>query len=95
MSSGAIGGIVGGVIAVIIILVAVIAAIFYRIGHKSGEATVAANKGRRWRAIEKSDEGAIGISSGNLENNEPGNIEFGGRLRYPSEDILGGRLPPQ
>ena len=81
----------GGVIGAIIVLITMVAAIFYRIGHKRAVVAGSAREEVHGRAPEKSDDGAIERPRVNLEN-EPADIEVGGRLRYPSVDIAGGRL---
>ena len=69
-----------------------VAATFYLLGRRTRTNTVASeNQSGREAAVEKPNESVE--PAGNLEDSTTTDIDVGGRLRYPSDQIdVGGRL---
>ena len=86
LSASAIGGIVGGILGTLLLFS--VAATFYLLGRRSGAAE---NQSGREPAMEKSDK--IVEPIGNRNDGIITDIDVGGRLRYPNDQIdVGGRL---
>src|SRR5271167_2801964 len=86
LSSGAIGGIVCGILGTLLLIS--VTAIFYVLGRRNRVAEPAVSAPNTDEGKRTLDDGVR--EAGNLGNIEPpaDNVEVGGRLRYPNDQIL-------
>ena len=83
----------GGILGALLVII-VVALIFYRLGNKRGAVLISADQRTSSQANGKSDERSNETHAANLGNNEPADIDVGGRLRSSNKDAAGGRLGP-
>ena len=89
LSSGAIGGIVGGILGTLLLIC--VAALFYVLGSRRAKQASSTNPEApaplKGSEIEKADGGGRVVQQGEVEE-----TDLGGRLRYPTDSDIGGRL---
>ena len=89
LSSGAIGGIVGGILGTLLLIS--VAALFYVLGSRKAKRAPSTSPEApaplKESEIEKNDGGGLVVQQGEVEE-----TDLGGRLRYPTDNDIGGRL---
>jgi len=88
LSSGAIGGIVGGILGTLLLIC--VAALFFVLGRRTKQAPATSPEAPpplKESGIEKSDGGGLVVQQGGVAE-----TDLGGRLRYPTDSDIGGRL---